>query len=254
MRQIVIHLSSPTYTILSLYNLFSTLHPLFSSRFYTYHFDSVTAGIPNPSVDTARASPPFAGTLCLLLCCRRSVPSRPSRRHARVHRCAVHSSCTLCLLLCCRSIQRDPRFRATQCDRAYRTPFSGFECLSLHRSPTPYPRGSRHLLLPSAHPTPSQRRRRPRRSSRTTTANHRARPELGLRPPLQATARTSRGSIPCTSHAVTQHHWAALHRLRVTADSSSRSHAGSGEIPIELGRRPDSRAALPRVAVDSASP
>ncbi len=84
MRQMVIHLSSPTHIILSLYHLFSTRHSLFFLSFL--YSDSVTARIPNPSLDTARASrsPLFASTLCLLLCCRRSVPSRPSRRHARV--------------------------------------------------------------------------------------------------------------------------------------------------------------------------
>ena len=41
-----------------------------------------TAGInPLPATVTTL---PFASTLCLLLCCRRSVLSRPSRRHARV--------------------------------------------------------------------------------------------------------------------------------------------------------------------------
>src|SRR5687767_12333112 len=82
MRQIAIHLSSPTHTILSLYSLSSPLHSLFFPRFYTLTLS--LRRFPIRLSSTARASPPFASTLCLLLCCRRYVPSRPSRRHARV--------------------------------------------------------------------------------------------------------------------------------------------------------------------------
>src|SRR6476661_4751137 len=126
MRQIVIHLSSPTYTILSLYNLFSTLHSLFSSRFYSRTLS--LRGFP------IRLSTPHAHRLpspahSVFSCAVEGLyPHAPRVGMLACYRCAVHSSCTLCLLLCCRSVDshRSVPTSERQCDRAYRTPFSCF--------------------------------------------------------------------------------------------------------------------------------